>query len=293
MKYLFYPGCSLTGSAREYADSARAVMTALGEPLPEMQDWNCCGASATSVVDPDLTLALNGRNLALAEAEKADVVAACACCYTNLRRAREIITGNTQAGARVRAVLAETGRRVTGASQVRHLLEIMLHDMGLERIKSAVKRPLKGLKVAAYYGCQLGRPKGAMDHPETPRTLDDLIGALGAQPVEWGGRTKCCGAATIMTKEDAAFELVDEILTRAEAAGAQVIATACPMCQLNLDAYQTRINRARGRSHRMPVLFFTQLMGIALGTDPKALGLDKGFVSPAAALQPFLEGVAQ
>jgi heterodisulfide reductase subunit B len=294
MSYAYYPGCSLTGTAKDYDDSSRTVMAALDKPLEDLKDWNCCGASATSVVDPHLTVALSARNLALAEAEQKDVVTACASCYTNLRKAREVVTGKTAAGQVVREALAETGRAVTGKVRVKHLLEVVMDEVGIDGVSAKVRKPLQGLKVAAYYGCQLGRPAGGAVHPELPTELDDLLVALGAEPVAWTGKINCCGASTVVTKESTALELIDDVLTRAESAGAQIIATACPMCHMNLDVYQSRVNSAQDRSHRIPIVFFTQLMGIALGLPAKQLGLDAAFVPSGPVLAPYMvEGVAK
>lgn len=293
MSYAYYPGCALTGFAAGYDRSARAVMAALGHPLEELNDWTCCGAGATSAVDPHLTVALSARNLALAEAEGKDVLTACTACYTNLRKARTIITGGTPAGRVAREALAETGRAVSGQAQVKHLLQVLRDEVGLEAVKGRVALPLKGLRVAAYYGCQLGRPAGGAVDAEIPTDLDDLALALGARTVAWKGKTHCCGGATVITKEELALELIDHLLTSAETAGAQVIVTACPMCHLNLDVYQPRVNEVRVRSHRVPVLYFTQLIGVAMGLPARDLGLNAAFIAPDIALAPFMEGVAQ
>jgi len=290
MNFAYYPGCSLTTSAKDYDLSARAVMTALGVGLEEITDWNCCGASAAPSVDPFLGVALSARNLALAEANQRDVAVACPSCYTNLRRARAAATAATEVGMRARESLQEGGYRVSGESKVRHLVDIIVHEVGLGAVRSRVKRPLTGLMVAPYYGCQLSRPDGSFANPEIPREMDELLRALGAEPVWWNGRTKCCGASAMLTQESSALHLVDRLLTNASESGAQIIATACSLCHMNLDAYQGRVNGDLGTAHRMPVIYFTQLMGIALGLEPSRLGLGKAFV-PAPVLDPYLEGV--
>jgi len=289
VKYLFYPGCSLEGTAADYDLSARAAFGALDVTFTALDDWNCCGGAAVSSMDPDLSLALSARNLALAEAYGTDVAVACAACYANLRRARSAALASTPAGDRLRASLAEINRQVTGASRVRHLLEIALYDVGLQAITTAVRRPLTGLKVAAYYSCLLGRPKGGFVDPEMPTELDDLIAALGAEPISWSGKTRCCGSSTIMTKELSALHLVDDLLTAAEQGGAQMITTVCPLCHMNLDAYQARVNTVLGRSHNLPIVYFTQLMGVALGVEVTKLGFEKAFVPS----RPVLAGVAE
>ncbi|HYG58358.1 MAG TPA: CoB--CoM heterodisulfide reductase iron-sulfur subunit B family protein, partial [Symbiobacteriaceae bacterium] len=259
---------------------------ALGVEMAELNDWNCCGGGAVSSVEPDLALAFSARNLSLAEETGNDIAVSCAACYTNLRRARAVVTGKTAAAKRLRESLADINRKVTGASQVKHLLEIIVNDIGLNAINAAVQKPLTGLKVAAYYGCQMGRPAGSFVHPEMPHELDDLVAALGAEPVAWKGKVRCCGATTMVTKEEAAAGLVDRLLSDAEAAGAQLIATACPLCHMNLDAYQATVNRHRGKAHRMPVVYFTQLMELAMGRQPD---LSLAFV-PA---EPVIRGVVR
>lgn len=291
MSYVYYPGCSLTGTARDYDQSARAAMAELGVPLEELRDWNCCGASAAPSVDPDLGLALSARNLRLAEERQAGLAVACANCYTNLRRAGVTLQARTPAGDRLRATLAETGQDVAGTVQVRHLLELVVHEIGLDIVRSHVKRPLQGLKVASYYGCQLGRPGGAFADPELPTEMDDLMIALGAQPVGWNGKNKCCGASIMMTHEEAALPLVDMLIGSALGAGAQIISAACSVCQMNLDAYQSRVNADHRRNFHLPVVYFTQLMGLAFGLDPKQLGFNKAFVPALPVLQPYLQGV--
>lgn len=291
MRYTYYPGCSLTGTARDYNQSALAVMTALGVELDELEDWNCCGASAAVSVDPDLGVALSARNLAMAEAKGGPLAVSCANCYTNLRRAGAIATGKTPASERLRETLAETNQQVNGTLGVRHLLDLVVNDIGLDSVRSHVIRPLKGLKVAAYYGCQLGRPGGAFAHPELPTDMDRLIEALGAQPVPWNGKAKCCGSSIMMTHEEAALPLVDMLLGSAMAAGAQVVSAACSVCQMNLDAYQGRVNGDFRRSYKVPVIYFTQLMGVAFGLSPNELGMSRTFVPALPVFQPYLQGV--
>lgn len=286
MKYAYFPGCSLDSSARDYDESARAVMTALGIELQELSDWNCCGGAAVSSVEPDLALAFSARNISLAEEMHLPLATSCAACYTNLRRARTVVTSKTPAGQRIRESLAEVNRKVTGESEVTHLLEIIGKEIGVKQLKAQVKKPLTDLKVAAYYGCQLGRPGGGFVHPEIPTELDDIIGALGATPVAWKSKVRCCGATTLVTKEEAAIGLVDDILADAEASGAAIIATACPLCQMNLDAYQSRVNTLTGKQHKIPVVYFTQLMEIALGLPVK---FDFNFVKPEPALREVLK----
>jgi heterodisulfide reductase subunit B len=286
MRYAYFPGCSLDSSARDYDESARAVMTALGVELEELSDWNCCGGAAVSSVEPDLALAFSARNIALAEEKHLPLATACAACYTNLRRARSVVTSKTPSGKRVRESLAEVGRKVTGESEVHHLLEIIVRDLGVKELKAKVQKPLTGLKVAAYYGCQLGRPGGGFVHPEIPTELDDVLSALGAEPVPWKSKVRCCGATTLVTKEEAAAGLVDDILADAEAHGAALIVTACPLCQMNLDAYQSRVNQVTGKQHHIPVVYFTQLMQLALGLPAK---FDFNFVKPEPALREVLK----
>ena len=282
MSYVFFPGCSLEGTAKDFRRSTMAVAAKLGLGLPELKDWICCGSTAAHASDPLLADALPAQSLALA---KGDTVAvACAACYSRLKMANHHIAGDAAVRAKVAQV---TGKDYDGRTPVRHLLEILCRDIGLVRIAGAVERPLGGLKVACYYGCLLSRPPEVtnFDDAENPTLMDRLLEAAGAIPVEWPHKTECCGASASITDPGVVVELTNRILEMAQAAGADCIATACSLCQLNLDLRQKDVETRFGKRYNLPVFYFTQLLGLAMGCAAKDLSLDSLIVAP----QPLLE----
>ena len=282
MRYAYYPGCSLHASAQEYDASWRAVAELLGIELVEMADWSCCGTVHADSTDRLLGLALSARNLAIAEEMELDVIAPCSGCYKSLRLAHQAVT---QDGALQRRINASLPRTVQGSSAVKHPLYVILDDIGLENL-GEVARPLSGLAVAPYYGCVLTRPAAEtpVDDPEDPQGLDRLLQALGADVVSFPAKSKCCGGAVLLSHTDIALDLTGKLLAQAKESGAQCLAVACPMSQMALDAYQSQVERHLGYSIDLPILYFTQLVGLALGIDSRRLGLDKLFVSPTKVL---------
>jgi heterodisulfide reductase subunit B len=272
--YQYYPGCSLEGSAREYDRSTRSLMEALGIALLELEDWTCCGASAAEAVDPLLSLCLPARNLALAEQTQGRpaLLVPCSACYLNLERARSVLACDAPRRDAVNARLAEETLAVSGRVEVMHLLEVLTRDLGPAAFTAALRRPLSGLRVAPYYGCQCLRPYATWDDPEAPRSMEPLIRACGAQIHPWQMGARCCGAAHMTTRRDVGDRLVTAILEAAR--GADAIVTVCPMCQMNLEAHQDRLSRHSGRDLRVSVLYLPQLLGIALGLGAELLALD-------------------
>lgn len=267
MSYAYYPGCSLAESAREYDLSTRAVMERLGAELKDIPDWTCCGASAAEAVDGLLGLALPARNLALAERHLPglDILAPCSACYLNLRRAQEETHREKRVRDEVNAVLAAEGLAYGGGANVRHLLDVLVGDVGEERVRAQVEREYPGLRVAPYSGCQILRPYRVFDDPERPAALPRMLSALGVAPVDWRAANVCCGASLAATKHTVALPAIAAVLEAAAAAGADCIATVCPLCQMNLELYQGEAGR------RLPVLYLTQLMGLAFGLPEEQL----------------------
>lgn len=277
MSYVFYPGCSLESTARDYYQSTQAVAQALGLALPELEDWTCCGSTPAHQSSPVLALALPAKNLLAARG--GTVAVCCAACYGRLKAANHKLARDPQARARVAEAL---GSDYDGSTPVKHLLEILARDIGLARLKARVSKPLRGLKVAAYYGCLLVRPPEVtnFDDPENPRLLDDILAAAGAELVEWPHKTECCGASFSITNVEIVQKLSRDILAMARDAGADCIATACGMCQLNLDLRQDDIEQKTGEKLQLPVFYFTQLLGLAFGLGTNELGLRSLVVSP-------------
>jgi heterodisulfide reductase subunit B len=280
MKYLFYPGCSLKSTAVEYESSSMTVMRELGVDLAELPDWNCCGATVASGANYLLSLALPARNLALAEQAESDLVAACSGCFLNLVRAKHETQQSPATREKVNTVLAEAGVQYYGTTRVRHLLDIVVNDVGLEAVSERVRRSLEGVRVAPYYGCQIVRPYAEFDDPSDPVFMDRLITALGAEAIPYPLKTACCGGVLATTKRDVALKLVGDLL--AAARDADCIVTVCPLCQLNLDIWQAAASRRLRVEFNIPVLYFTQLMGLAFGLPESELGLSRHIVSTAS-----------
>lgn len=289
-KYLFYPGCSLQRTARSYLDSTMAVASKLNMEAEEIHDWNCCGATEYHSIHHIAAHALVGRNLALAEQQRngADtVMVACSACYLNLAKTDSYMQSDPQLNEKVNEALAAGGMHYTpGAVKVRHLLDIIWNDAGTEAIASKVVRPLKGLKIAPYYGCMIARPDrdNRWDKPEHPVALDEVMKATGADVVDFPLKTHCCGGHMTQINMSVAYELIRRLIYGAAQYEADIIVTLCPMCQLNLDAYQAEVNRAFNTDYHIPILYFTQLMGLAFGFDAKELGIGSEFVNASKAL---------
>jgi heterodisulfide reductase subunit B len=251
--------------------------------LEELDDWNCCGATAYVAIHEKRSFVLSARNLAIAEKTGKDLVAICNGCYLALRKASKYISENPKLKDNITKALAAGGMSYEGTIDVRHFLDVVVNDLGEQRIRDCVSRKLDGLKIAPYYGCQIGRPFGEIDDPEDPQMMDDLIGWLGGQAVEFPLKAKCCGGLMMTTQADIGQDLTGKILKNARDAGADCIITACPLCQMNLEGYQKTVSKTMGTDCSIPVLYFTQLMGVAFGLGSNDLAL-KDSLTPVEAL---------
>jgi heterodisulfide reductase subunit B len=281
VSYVFFPGCSLDGTARDYHRSALAVAGKLDLEMPEIKDWICCGSTAAHSSDPLLADSLPAKNLSAAVGET--VAVACAACYSRLKTANHHISADAAVRAKVAAVI---GADYDGQTKVLHLIEILCREVGRPRIAKAIHRPLAGLRVACYYGCLLSRPAEItnFDDAENPKLMDQLLETAGATPVDWPHKTECCGASFSITNTDIVLELTNQILSMAKAAGVDCIVTACPLCQLNLDMRQKDIESRYNRQYNLPVFYFTQLLGLAMGCSPAEIGLGSLIVDPRPTL---------
>ena len=282
MSYVFYPGCSLEGTAKDFHQSTMAVAKALGLSMPELPNWTCCGSTAAHQTDPLLALALPAKNL---QAAKGNTVAVCcAACYSRLKVANHEIAASADTRKQVAGVI---GADYDGKTPVLHLLEILARELGPRKIAARVTKPLKGLKVVSYYGCLLSRPPEItnFDDAENPTLMDSLMSASGADAIDWPHKTECCGASYSITDVSIVHQLTGDILSMAKSAGADCIVTACPLCQMNLDMRQKDIETQRSQKLDLPVFYFTQLLGLALGLSPEALGLKSLVVDPLPMLR--------
>jgi heterodisulfide reductase subunit B len=285
--YAYYPGCSLETMAASYHVSAVETANRLGVTLEEIEDWNCCGATPYSHIDELLADTLCARNLALAEKQGLDLVAPCSGCYKNLYFANAHIRDDADLAEHMNYALEADDLSYSGSVEVKHLMDVFGRDVGLDAIRERVTRPLAGLKVAPYYGCQIVRPRhrgATLQDTEGPTLFEDLMSAIGATPVNFPARLRCCGGSLIATNRKAALDLLRTLLESAVSAGADVIATVCPLCQINLECYEQEVNREFGVELSIPILYFTQLMGLALGVAPKRLGIGTEIIAPTAVL---------
>jgi heterodisulfide reductase subunit B len=284
LNYSYYPGCSLHASAKEYDESTRGLFKALKIGLQEVPDWLCCGATPAHNVDELLSLSLCAKNLELSEQVEGDLAVACAACFSRLKVAQHSLGGNEEKRKQVEYALDAP---LAIQKPVKHLLEILANDYGLDRLKVQMAKPLTGLKVACYYGCLLTRPPDVpeLDCAEAPTIMERVIGATGAETVSWSHRLECCGANFTLSRPGVVLKLSGDILASAKRAGAECIMVACPLCHGNLDIRQKEIEEATGEQYNLPVFYMTQLLALGAGVTPKKLGFDSMMVSPLPLLK--------
>jgi heterodisulfide reductase subunit B len=281
----------MESSAKAYDESLWQVAEPLGMQLEVIEDWNCCGATEYVGISLTPAYALIGRNLALAanQAKGTDtVVAPCSACYLNLAKADHYMKERPSLGTKVNLALEAGGLHYTpGTLKIRHLLDVIVHDIGLDVVEKQVVRPLAGLRVAPYLGCMVPRPdyENRWSDTEYPTELDRLLKALGAEVIDFPLKTHCCGGHMTQIGPEVAYELIRRLISAADQYHADIMVTLCPMCQLNLDAYQGEMNRYFKTSYKMPIVFFTQLIGLAMGKDPAQIGFGRELVDSRPALK--------
>ncbi len=278
MKVSYYPGCSLEHSARDYQESISAVVALLNLALEEIPDWNCCGATAAHSIDEHLALTLAARNLIQAETLGQDVVVPCALCFNRLKVAEHTLVQRP-------AALPEMAYQ--GAIKIWDLLDYLTQPPLLDQIQAKIVRPLRGLRTVCYYGCVVARPPKITQRPdyENPTNMDTLVKRLGGNPYPWSYKTDCCGAGFTISRPDIIDTLVQKLYDRALEAEAECIVVSCQMCQANLDIPQERISQKTGKSYYLPILYFTELIGLALGHPEVTTWLSRHFVNPLPLLQ--------
>jgi heterodisulfide reductase subunit B len=274
---------------KAYDKSARVVCKALDIDLAELNDWNCCGASAYMSIHEMKAHLWSARNLALAEKEKKDLVVVCPACLTTLTKTNHYLGETTKFKKTIEAAMKAANLRYQGSVKVRHLLEVIVNDVGEQEVKARIKRKLSGLKVAPYYGCQLTRPFGEIDDKEFPMILDRLLGWIGVDPVDFPLKAKCCGGLLMMTNEDVALGLNKNLLDSARQNGAECIVTICPLCHMNIETYQGDVNKMFGTDFNIPALYFTQLLGLAFGFSREHLGINEEMIPSTQLFEKHLE----
>jgi len=281
----YYPGCSLHGTSGEFDASFRATARALDLQLLEIPGWECCGNTAAHSINRLLATALPVNELVKVEQDmKLDAVAVpCAACFSRFKTGAHEVSDDAQTASDVRAVV---GRAYNGGVTVQNLVDVYHDAVGLDELATKVIRPFDGLKVACYYGCLLTRPPKVTlaEDPEYPTHMDDVVEALGCTPVDWNYKTDCCGASLALTEQGIVDDLVGRIVADARACGAEAIAVACPLCQVNLDGRQTEIKRKQSDWQGVPVIFLSQLVGRALGLSDKEIGVKKHLVDIQAVM---------
>ncbi|MCI0475633.1 MAG: CoB--CoM heterodisulfide reductase iron-sulfur subunit B family protein [Anaerolineales bacterium] len=291
MKYSVFPGCSLEKGAIGYPywQSMEVVLKPLGVELVEVDDWNCCGATEYIALNRMAAYALIARTLALAAKTDGlrEMVAPCSACYLNLSKADTYLTQDMTLAEKVNIALEAGGLHYKpGSVKTRHLLDVIVNDIGYKTIEDQVTKPLAGLRIAPYYGCLIGRPAfyGQVDDPEYPVTLDKLMRTLGAEVVDYPMKAHCCGGHMTQISEASAFDMIRRLVKGAADYKADLIVTVCPMCQMNLDGFQGAMNRYFKTDYHIPVLYFTQMMGLAFGESARTLGIGSEIVNARPAL---------
>jgi len=283
MKYAYYPGCASESTARDQHESSLAIAKSLGLDFIEPDGWICCGTTPAHHTDKLLSLSLPAANLIKTQKMGFDMVVNCAACYNRMKIANYEIQNNSKIRQSVNTAI---GENYDGSVNVKHIIEVLLKDLGLENLQKSLTHSLNGLKIASYYGCLLVRPKEAthFDDPENPTSMDRIVESLGGESIDFPHKVECCGGALTLTRPDIIIKLTDSILNMAQKAGAECIVVACPICQMNLDLRQKDIEKQTGKRYNMPVIYITQLTGLCLGIRPRQLGLNKLIVSPSAVL---------
>ncbi len=292
MKLAYYPGCSLESSAIEYHVSTKKSAEILDVDLVEIDDWNCCGATSAHNTNKLLSIALPARNLALAEKDGLDVLAPCAACYNRFRNTEHAVRGDAEVREKVAQVI---DMPYTASNKTISVLEWLVEDIGLDKIKEKISQPLTGMKAASYYGCLLVRPEShtGFDDVEDPQSMDKIVKALGATAVDWSFKSECCGAALATSRPEIGNKMIYEVLKNAKDSGAECIVTACPLCMMNLDMRQPGAVKANNDQFNIPVYYITELLAIAAGIEPNAVGVNKHFVEANSYLTELEKNKAQ
>jgi len=275
MKYFYYPGCSLKGMGKAYEESLLKVCSKINLQMEEIEDWNCCGSTPYLGFYELKSMALACRNMAIAEKKGGtDIIAPCNACYLILNKTNHALKDYPDLKEKIDNTLKEIGMMYSGNLKIRHPLDVFVNDGWMEKIGASIKKPLKDLKIACYYGCQLTRPYSEFDDQINPQTMDKLIKLAGAHIVDYPLKTKCCGGSITGNMTETSLELIYMLLKEAKKRGTDIIATPCPLCQFNLDAYQDKIEKKYEKMD-IPVLYFTQIIGLAMGFSREELGINR------------------
>ena len=280
LRYALYPGCAAKGATPELYQSTMAIIGQLGIEVVELTAASCCGAGVVGEAEPDVALALNARTFAQAEKLGLDVMTICGTCQGVMGAANKRLKEEPQLRERINQMLAQDGIAYRGTVQVKHLLWIVVREVGLHQLRGQVRIPMQGFRIAPFYGCYILRPSWDLgfDDPENPTSLEKVIKAVGGEAVAYPGRTKCCGFPIILEKEAIAVAMAGQNMKEAKDEGADFMVTPCPLCHMSLDIYQDRAGRAVHTTLNLPILHLPQLLGLAMGMPAKDLGLSRHFI---------------
>lgn len=278
LKIPYYPGCTLNTVAKDFDTSAKDSAVKMGFEIEDLKQWNCCGATFPLTPDNIMALTAPAKVLVNAEKEGDTLTTLCSVCYNVLKRTNKVLKDDKEKLSVVNDFMEE---EYSGGLEIAHYLEVLRDKIGFDKVKEAVTKPLKGVKAAAYYGCMLLRPfeDVGIDNSESPTIIEDLLKALGAEPVFFPDRVECCGAHLAMDKPDIVTKLSGKVIDSAVREGAEIIVTSCPLCQYNLENTQAEGGIA------LPIVYFTQILGLALGQDEETLGFDSNKFSPLSLLR--------
>jgi heterodisulfide reductase subunit B len=273
--YALFLGCTIPARQPNYELSARKALAKLGIKLVDLDNLTCCCPPPVQSVDLETSLAVAAYNICLAEEANLDLIALCSGCFESLAMANAMLKADRELKAKINGILGQAGKEFLGSIEVKHYLQVLMEDVGIDRLKKSVSKPLSGLKVAAFYGCHALRPSELLklDDPERPSILENLIETLGAESVEYRDKLKCCGGLLRGYSDDVALDLAREKLANTSKAGADCIATLCPFCFVALDIGQIQVRSQFNETYDMPVLHYSELLALALGIDPGELAL--------------------
>ncbi len=288
MKFALFLGCNIPARLTQYEDSARAVLGKLGVELAEIKAFNCCGYPVRNI-DFKSFLLSSARNLALAEKKGLDVISLCKCCFGSLKKAEHLMKEDVSWREEINGTLEKEDLSYRGEIQVKHLLSVLFHDVGVEAIKDKITRSFDGLQIAAQYGCHVLRPSKVVefDDPVAPSIFDQLVELTGAQSVDWPLKLECCGAPLWGINDELSMDLTEKKLVAGRDAGAECVCTACTYCQIQFDTVQKIIHSSRGTNHALPAILYPQLLGLCMGLDRESLGLGQHQL-PVGNLEDFL-----
>ena len=275
MRYALFLGCTIQSRMNRYEVSARAVMDKLGIELVDIRDFNCCGYPLRNY-DFKSFLLSSARNIALARSRDLPIITLCKCCYGSLKKADHVLGVDAAIREEINALLAEERLTYEGG-EIKHLLSVLYHDLGVQALQEKVERPFREVKIATHYGCHALRPSDVVqfDDPSNPRLFDDLVEITGAESIDWSNRLECCGAPLLGVNDELSMDLMEKKLSNGKENGADYLCVACPYCQLQFDRVQSMMISQRGENSRLPSILYTQLLGLSMGIDADALQIEK------------------